>query len=581
MENSTEPESYYPHEKVERYISEAKEAEAKGDKVKLEAVKKEGNLLNRIAVFQAGRMPDVWGWCMLNLNKPFPEWNKEDIDYYAKRYDETRDLMERARYAYVLWVFRKEFKLAESCISDLQSAGELYHSKGWYKQYDRFLTMTFCFEFAARLSLSLDVKAPNDAVSILMKIRPIILSMHSQKEMGRGISDLIEVVARLSEDLRNNRELRENRDVISVFSDVLRVSDEIADKWQQKKEYHWYRSYLNYSVQLNRFLGKPDDAKRIRLKIAEAYQEESGPATSEIVRSHLLQRALETYSEEGESKKIEEINRKIRDSTAEMLKKDELKEIKVGPVILDIPKWAAQHVRAYAGMTPEEILRRIVGNKRRFPDKERVRKLVEELKRDYAITFVVQHVVIGRDLPEETLTNEKDIFEFKVSRQFSLESQINEYVQAGILNELFLTLVHPDDLKSFLNTSKNITPNSMKLVEIGIDYHFKKEYFPSIHILIPQIEEILRKILLNKGKPGAKYMPGDEGLQEKLLGGLLDDMEGIADSNFVEYLRVRLTKKGAGSNIRNKVCHGWMESDQFTDTLSWMLIDIILRLSTL
>jgi hypothetical protein len=154
-------------------------------------------------------------------------------------------------------------------------------------------------------------------------------------------------------------------------------------------------------------------------------------------------------------------------------------------------------------------------------------------------------------------------------------------MQAGILDELFRTLLSSDDLKEFLRKSKNITPNSMKLMETGIDYHFKKEYTSSIHILIPQVEEVIRRLLINKGKPASRYEPTTEGVQEILLGGLLDDATGILDENFVEYLRSRLTKKGAGSNIRNKVAHGWMEAEGFTDTISWMLIDIILRLSAL
>ena len=96
---------------------------------------------------------------------------------------------------------------------------------------------------------------------------------------------------------------------------------------------------------------------------------------------------------------------------------------------------------------------------------------------------------------------------------------------------------------------------------------------------MPQIEEIVRTFLVSKGKGTTKYSHAEEGLQEKLLVGLIDQLEGAMDPNFIEYLRVRLTPKA--SNIRNKVCHGWMEADAFDETLSWTIVDIIFRLSVL
>ena len=140
-------------------------------------------------------------------------------------------------------------------------------------------------------------------------------------------------------------------------------------------------------------------------------------------------------------------------------------------------------------------------------------------------------------------------------------------------------MLSKDDLVQFISASKVISENSKHIVSQGLDHHFKNEFFASIHILVPQIEEIIRTFLRIKSKGTTKYSHSEEGLQEKLLVGLLDELEGLIDPNFLEYLSVRLTPKA--SNIRNKVCHGWMEAKAFDETLSWTIVDLILRLGVL
>src|SRR3989344_6074510 len=39
------------------------------------------------------------------LNPPFCEWEKEAVDYYKKRYNQTENSLAKARYAFVIMVF--------------------------------------------------------------------------------------------------------------------------------------------------------------------------------------------------------------------------------------------------------------------------------------------------------------------------------------------------------------------------------------------------------------------------------------------------------------------------------------------
>jgi hypothetical protein len=131
----------------------------------------------------------------------------------------------------------------------------------------------------------------------------------------------------------------------------------------------------------------------------------------------------------------------------------------------------------------------------------------------------------------------------------------------------------------FLRSSKNIAPNSMQILMDGLEHHFRQEYVASIHILVPQVEETIRTLLINHNVTPTKYEPLDEGVQEKLLGGMLPEADEFLGDDFAEYLRIRLLPDGG--NIRNKVCHGWMDARNFNEELSTILLGMMLKLSVL
>ena len=113
-------------------------------------------------------------------------------------------------------------------------------------------------------------------------------------------------------------------------------------------------------------------------------------------------------------------------------------------------------------------------------------------------------------------------------------------------------------------------------MEIGLKAHFDGKYVCSVSMVIPQIEELLRNVLRNHGVTPTKYDQRKGGIEQTLLGTLVDEIEPIVGEDFAEYLRIRLTV--AFANIRNKVCHGWMRVEEFKESLSTALVFVILKL---
>lgn len=567
-------ENYYPHEKIGKYIEVIKICEEKGDQKKANEIRDELNLLNRL-LGAGGQITDIWKWCKENLNQPFPEWKKESVNYCKKRLDETDNPLHKARYAYVIWTFERDINYAQKAVEYFLKTGKHCIKEGLYE--GKWDLVTFCFEFATKLSLALNLQQPLDITSVLENISSAIDTLQKNGKMGKMMADLVGVIASLAESIARRPELRENRRIREIVTKVMKISNEIADHWHKEKSHHWQQSYLKESVKLAKFLGKHEHVRDFLIKIAESLVEEGRfKSANKFVESFFYEEALKIYFDLGINQKVDELRAKIRECLREAVKRGEFKEVSVS-----IEVRAFDFVKRYTEKLhkkkPEEILQIIINDSSFIPDKKQVIGTVESIKQQSPLSFIFSRKEIERDAPRRTFTEETQIFERKVKRQFNMESEIRELLLHGLFKELFKKKVGSEDILALLKKGKNISENNFKLLEAGIKYHFQTDYVASIHILTPQIEEILRNLLVNHGVIPTKYVPTDEGIEEKLLGGLIKKANDILGEDFSEYLEVRLTPSGA--NIRHKVCHGWMQFEEFTENLSLVLIYIILKLS--
>ena len=567
-------ETYYPHEKMKKYHELLQIYEGLGNREKFDEIMKELKLLNKVVSF-SGQIPDVWKWCIEHLNSPFPEWRKEDVEYYRKRFNETKNPLHKARYAYVVWTLEKDVNYANSAVKYFLETGKIYIDNGWYK--DVLTNTAFYFEIAARLSLSLNLKKPLSIIDILREILLMIRNLKDREEKGRGLADLVNLAGNLAEDFTNISRLRNHVETKEIILQIMNIADEIAQKCFAEKEYGWQRFYLKTCIRFAKFLREANKVRDFLIGIAESYEMQGRMMSgSKLLESSFYEAALRVYSELGNSEKMEELKAKIAQCQREAIERGEYKEVSMR-VEIPIQKFIEDYMLRLEGKTPEDIIATLIADPFFISDLEKVRQHVEEIKKKCPLLFlfpIKQEEDYG---PRKIYKDENEIFEYKVKEQFNLESEIKERLLCELLKELLKEKLEPQDFINFLRMSRNVTEYSFRLIEKEILEHFNANYVASIHILIPQIEETLRILLRNHGILPVKYLPKDKVFEQRLLGALINEAEPFIGENFAEYLRVRLTMDFA--NIRNKVCHGWMRIEEFTEVLSFSLIYILLKLS--
>lgn len=101
------------------------------------------------------------------------------------------------------------------------------------------------------------------------------------------------------------------------------------------------------------------------------------------------------------------------------------------------------------------------------------------------------------------------------------------------------------------------------ILKRGLDAYFSGDHIVSVHLLIPQVENAVRRLLELTGR--TTYRPSrNGGYYLKTMDEMLRD-EGIIQSlgeNATLYMRILYTDP-RGWNLRNDVCHGISMPEKF------------------
>ncbi len=127
-------------------------------------------------------------------------------------------------------------------------------------------------------------------------------------------------------------------------------------------------------------------------------------------------------------------------------------------------------------------------------------------------------------------------------------------------------------------------PTRTLLLEQAIDAYVANDHVKTIHVLAPQIEHCLRRLLAFLGKPTNKHRRSDLGVMiEKSLNDILEAEPAIQDclgDDATFYLRVLLCDP-RGFNVRNDLAHGLMPAENFNRFLSDRLMHVLFLLNLL
>jgi hypothetical protein len=138
-----------------------------------------------------------------------------------------------------------------------------------------------------------------------------------------------------------------------------------------------------------------------------------------------------------------------------------------------------------------------------------------------------------------------------------------------------------DDVLGFLCESPLFEGSQGGLIRDGLLAYEHGDFVKAIHVLVPQIEHVLRKFLGSLGRPTLKTVRNHPGIMDaKSMNDLLGDerMREVLTENLWRYLTVVYIDK-RGLNLRNDLAHGLVPSSGFNRRVVDRVFHTLLALS--
>jgi Domain of unknown function (DUF4209) len=208
----------------------------------------------------------------------------------------------------------------------------------------------------------------------------------------------------------------------------------------------------------------------------------------------------------------------------------------------------------------------------------------EELKRLHEEHPLISRIGV-RQLGEQQIIAEigsvEDDFEGRTIMQISENIGFSAPFLAAAMDRLRdrYTLT-ADDLLTILHQSPAFDEDRRAIICTGLTAYLEGDLLKAIHVLIPQVEHILRRLLGILGRPTNKHSRSNTGvMQENSLDEVLGDptMRTALGDDLHRYLSMFLVDR-RGHNLRNRLAHGLMSLGDFHRGIGDRVVHVLLIL---
>lgn len=508
----------------------------------------------------------------------FQNLTNEHLDFIAEIAPEISDPELLARVADILWVKRRDYRMAQSAVNAyLESAKALEDPEKWIWCANRI-------ERALRLAKKINYQA-----EVVVAHIETVLARYNGED-PRWLS------AKLMELLQEYR-MGDPKKYATLAKKAAKLAESEHD-WRKA------RNYWEIKAKWHRLEKDEDSERAAQMQAAQTYVKEAedslkGTNTSYLKASHFLQKAFEAYmnvrgnKEEATAakEKAEEVRKLLSQYQDQTL--NELVHISHKIDISAEAEIARSHVK---GKTFYDSLFSLafLGTP---PQVSHLRQEVLEIAAKHPLHHFLPSVIINEmgkivaRQPEFASSNNSE--EVEASIRFEMYQNAIYYqrihAQAYIEPARYqINLEHSVQEKDLLPIVSN-----NPFVPPGREYQFAKglyggltgDFFTSTHILIPQIENSVRYLLRKQGALLSK-IDLDKGIEDErdlnttLFPRNYQQINSIFDEDTLFDLQGLLIER-SGSNLRNRMAHGLINDSNFNSPIMSYLWWVTLRLCCL
>ncbi|MDQ0197077.1 DUF4209 domain-containing protein [Neobacillus ginsengisoli] len=366
---------------------------------------------------------------------------------------------------------------------------------------------------------------------------------------------------------------------------VLEKLEQARSYYWENKEHHLHRSVCGELIEWAKVnkMNEKITMKYIK-EIGASYEEEAEhqqgrEEKSEIVKASFLEKALQHYMNYGISEKFDPLKIQIKASYENAVSQGEFKlmssSVKISQEEID------REIQPYLNVPLDEALLHFAREISFIPN---VSQIEENTKKQMKESFSLRNFFGG-----SVVSDGKKIFQ-TVDDQDTFKINFNQYYMMAmeiianvIMVPLFERLVDKGlSATHIINLLKfwgYIDEQSGVFIKIGIEKFFERDYISSMHILVPQLEALVRNFFGSIGYATTVIKKGTV-QQEQTFNEFLErkDIKESMPKEVHKYL-VMLMVEQTGCNFRNKIAHGLIHPAECNKTNNMLILHFYLLMT--
>ena len=218
-----------------------------------------------------------------------------------------------------------------------------------------------------------------------------------------------------------------------------------------------------------------------------------------------------------------------------------------------------------------------------IPTINKIKDQNNENMKNHPLVYMFPTIEFGPNYPKSFSHSDEEIEELNFHRTYIQYIDIAEITLSVAVEDLEeCKKIDQTHYYDYISISEIYDKNdeydkiTLDIIKNGINHHCNGKYMESVHLLMPQIENILKRILKKYGVTILKNDDHHHYILEHTLGVLISKSQAIFNKDIVKYLQMKLLKDG--KNQRNDICHGIPNQELFSHRSSLSIICIILFL---
>jgi len=475
------------------------------------------------------------------------------LSYFEKRLEKTPSLLNKSKYALGCWYLTNNSKyLIQSIDLILKSADDPNK-----EDIDQVHFLITAFNLSKIYNLTqFNVRLSDLALKFFYNF-----SVKKPRWMIEPVSLFVELNSYADHNLVNN-----------MISNLHKKANEFF----LIENHHLHQSLLEASISLVKYTNlenslKDKLRKEIQTMIAESNEDDAQKRWEKdeaMVAVIYFEKAKKDYEKIGNRKKVDELNKKIRESTQDI----KWKEIKM--------KFTMPSLNL-KGNTGVELINSICNNREKIPNLEGLNRQAKEQMAENPISTMFSKTTFNKKNPVSHDSEDSSNLNSEIRRLTIWQIRVGE-------NRLSLAVkvledenkISSQDFIKFFEEMGVHNSEHLPILQSGLDNHFNNDYIASTHTLIPQIEGTLRLVLEKSGAPIMKTKK--DVIMDNELGGLLNkpEVQEILGTDLTHYLKIKYIEP-AGLNQRNEVSHALTSISEFKHSTSLSIIHDLMILTTL